>query len=228
MASRILIQFSKIGRIRYIGHLDLMHVFQRAIKRAKLPISYSQGFNPHQIMSFGMPLSLGVNSESEYVEISLEDDNFSPADVTSRLNAVMPEGLQILASRHLQKQEKTAAAIIEAARYEIELVDFQNLNERLETMMATNEIFVEKKTKSGLSTQDIRPDIFSLTSNQENKVQALLAAGSSRNLKPDLLVKVIYNDCPFSPFQIKYTRFDLLKKKSDGEGFISVYEKDSH
>ena len=99
------IKFTKTGNMIYIGHLDLLKFFQRTIKRAGLPIAYSLGFNPHQLMIFAIPLSLGVSSVGEYLDIQLKQD-MSCEEIENRLNSTMPLGIKILSVRKLVEGEK--------------------------------------------------------------------------------------------------------------------------
>ena len=92
---RIKIIYSKGEEIKFIGHRDLMRVFQRAIRRAGLPIAYSQGFNPHMRISWGNALKLGVTSDNEFATLQL-DGWLRPAELMDRLNQQLPQGLEIL------------------------------------------------------------------------------------------------------------------------------------
>ena len=89
---RVRIRFEKTGIMRYVGHLDLMRFFQKAVKRSNLPIRYSEGFNPHQIMSFASPLGVGLTSEGEYMDIDLKEQ-VDAASALKALNDNMVEGL---------------------------------------------------------------------------------------------------------------------------------------
>ena len=79
------VKFTKGEEVKFIGHLDIMRLFQRAIKRAKLPVAYSQGFNPHQLLSFASPLTLGATSEGEYGDIEMAE-KIEPYIVMQELN----------------------------------------------------------------------------------------------------------------------------------------------
>ncbi len=87
--------YTKGKEIRFISHLDLMRAISRAIRRANLPIAYSQGFNPRMKMSFGQALKVGQSSESEEAKLTFEQD-ISPDEVKERLNEVLPRGLRVL------------------------------------------------------------------------------------------------------------------------------------
>jgi len=138
--------------MKYIGHLDLLKIFQSAIRRAKLPIAYSMGFNPHQRLSFALPLPLGVDSVCEYIEILLDE----PADL-SVLDEQFPEGLRVLSVYEVSEKVQKPAAAVAAVDYRL---TFKGAFD--ETLMDSKEILVIKKSKSGLKEVDIRPDILSL------------------------------------------------------------------
>ena len=109
MIMKVRIKFSKEGSVKFIGHLDIMRYFQKAIRRADIDIAYSSGFNPHQIMSFASPLSVGHESSGEYFDIELNSIT-STEDIKNRLNDVMVDGIRILAVAVLDEKEKNAMA----------------------------------------------------------------------------------------------------------------------
>lgn len=113
---KIRIKFSKYGNMKFIGHLDVMRYFQKAIRRADLNIRYSGGFSPHQIMSFAAPLGVGITSRSEYVDIELLDEEV-PAGMKARLNAQMAEGFEVVDVRLLPEDAAGAMSIVAAADY---------------------------------------------------------------------------------------------------------------
>jgi hypothetical protein len=112
-------KFSKTGRIRFIGHLDLLKLFQKAIRRAGLPVAYSEGYNPHMKMVFAAPLPLGFESRGDYADVFFkqEIDGFI-------LNKYFPEGVKILKSTPLTPGEKNCASALRAALYVSEAEDF--------------------------------------------------------------------------------------------------------
>ena len=97
---KIRIKFRKYGTMKFIGHLDVMRYFQKAIRRAEVNIRYSECFSPHQIMSFAAPLGVGITSKGEYVDIEVLDTENSKKMV-DRLNAVMSEGFETVSYTHL-------------------------------------------------------------------------------------------------------------------------------
>lgn len=142
------VKFAKYGNMKFIGHLDVMRYFQKAIKRANLPIVYSMGYHPHQIMSFANPLGVGVTSESEYVDLELtNEESISVEEITKRLDETMTEGFKILGCRILPdplsgRKRETAMSLITAADYLVSLKDgYAFLLSREETLNKLAEFF---------------------------------------------------------------------------------------
>lgn len=217
------IKFTKEDLVKFVPHLDLLRLYQRAIRRADLPIAYSNGFNPHQQMSFAQPLSVGWTSICEYMDIEttciVDIDDF-----INSINECLPDGTKVIDMRKLEDVEKNSMASVEAALYYITLDNLNfNLYNLMEKFLNKGELIIEKKSKHLLKQVDIKQDIFKLEIIGNDMLSAFIAAGSNRNLKPDLLVKCfyIYNDMALNPYKIKYERQDLFKKK--GENFVSLF-----
>ena len=117
---KIRIKFRKYGNMKFIGHLDVMRYFQKAIRRADIGIRYSEGFSPHQIMSFAAPLGVGIESDGEYLDIDVTPEEDGQR-LKERLNAVMAEGFEILDCRRLPDSAANAMSIVAAADYELRL-----------------------------------------------------------------------------------------------------------
>ena len=117
---KLRLKFSKNGPIKFIGHLDVMRYFQKAIRRAELDIKYSEGFSPHQVISFAQPLSVGATSDGEYMDMTL-NSMVSTTDVMNRLNEVMNEGIEILSVVELNESDEKAMTAAYAAKYSIKL-----------------------------------------------------------------------------------------------------------
>ncbi len=184
------ITFEKKGRAKYISHLDMTRCMQRALKRAKLPIWYTEGFNPHLYLTFALPLSLGYESDCEYMDVRLIDD-VSAEDFVKRFNEVLPQGLTALsASAPINKPEK-----IKWADYKIDIF-FENatteeLKRDMEAFTELSEITVLKKTKKGEKEIDIKP-LFEISqhSTTENclSMSARFASGINLNINPSLMI----------------------------------------
>ena len=119
---KIRIKFSKQGAMKFIGHLDTMRYFQKAMRRADVDIRYSEGFSPHQIMSFAAPLGVGLTGSGEYLDIEVLSTD-SSAGMVKRLNDTMVEGVEVLSYRKLPDDAENAMSIVAACDYTIVLRD---------------------------------------------------------------------------------------------------------
>ncbi len=196
---RYALKFSKTGDIKYTSHLDMIRLFKRLFKRTGIKLQYSHGFNPHPKMSFAQPLSLGYSSMAEILEFETYED-IEPAEISERLSALMPAGIEILGCIRLADEGKTLAAITEYATYIIKIpVDAAFCAERdIESLsknfLAQSEIIVQKPQKKTKALRDV--DIKSmikelrLTMVDGNIIMfTKLDAGSNSNLSPELLLK---------------------------------------
>jgi radical SAM-linked protein len=220
------LKFEKKDKMIYIGHLDLMTFFQRAIKRAKLPIAYSNGFNPHQQMSFAVPLSLGSYGYGEYVDIELKED-VPESEILQRLNSAMNKGMQIVAVRKLAEGEKTGAAIVTAADYRVTLgTKIENINDVISELIASDTMEIERVSKRKTKVVNIRPNIYNLTANNDAAKTVLnmrIATGSANNLKAELVSEYICKFCgiEFDAYALVIERLGLLKGDIDS-GFSAL------
>ena len=175
--------YAKYGEAKYISHLDLIRMFSRSFKRAGIPLTYSEGFNPHPKMAIGLPLSVGLTSECEYMDAEVERP-LKREDI-DELNKKLPIGLTINgAAERIPGMKKLAD--IRWAEYKVTL-DQEVAPEQIEGFMARTDVIVEKKTKRKTENTDILPDITSLTVNGEC-LTMVLSAGPSANLKPELVL----------------------------------------
>ena len=173
------LRFAKVGKMKYIGHLDLQTIFHGAIRRAKLPIAYSQGFNPHQRISFALPLPVGMESLCEYVELILEE----PADIA--LDEYLPDGLRVLEVYSVPEKAPRPAAEVTAVDYRITT---SLAKQAYDKITSRAEIVVLKKTKSGEKEVDIKPDILDISYEHGDVLKLRLSAGSSKNLSPQIII----------------------------------------
>lgn len=180
---RVRICFSKLGSMKYIGHLDVMRFFQKAIRRAELPAAYSGGFSPHMIMSFASPLGVGITSDSEYFDLDMVEAVPSE-EMIARLNLQMPEGIQIHEIREIPEDKHSKGmTLVAAAIYRIS--SEQEISKAMiDTYLAQTEILIEKKTKKGFKQMDIRPLIYELYLEDAHSFSVFLAQGSMKNLNP--------------------------------------------
>lgn len=217
------IKFEKGWEIKFTGHLDLLKIFQRAVNRARLPVAYSQGFNPHQLLTLASPLALGTTSRGEYGEIELLEA-LPEEGIVRGLSAVMPRGLRIIKVFPLKPGEKIGMGSIAAASYEIWTgLPEDTLRRRLPEFIARKEILISKKTKKGFRETNIREDIFGLGAEGDGKLSALLASGSERNLKPELLAEALFGflGAGFDRYRLVIHRTELYRR-SVGGGFVPL------
>lgn len=208
---KVRMRFKKTGSMKFIGHLDLMRYFQKIFRKANLPVAYSQGFNPHQIMSFAAPLGVGLTSEGEYVDVEVTE-SWTSNQALSRINACLNEEIQILQYGLLPDKTKPAMSIVAAADYLILLKEGMQLDledpaysvelfqQEFQKFYEQDSIEIEKKTKKSLKMVDIRPMILQYRNGEEESVDELpavlmlrLSTGSSDNLKPSLVLQAFYN-----------------------------------
>lgn len=163
----IRVKFSKYGPIKYVGHLDLMRYFQKALRRSGLPITFSKGFSPHPVMSFASPLGVGITSEGEYMDFSLDCD-VDPSRVKEDLNAQMADGVEILSAEEKHSNKK-AMAELSAASYLVYFKkvsgsfkpDYEFMKEQVdEKIRNAASLVVTKKTKKSEREVDLIPLIY--------------------------------------------------------------------
>lgn len=199
---RIRAVFTKKNYLRYISHLDLVRLFQRSFNRADIPVKFSQGFNPHPKFSIGNPLSLGFESQGEFLDIELEID-FDPTEFKEKMNKVLPNDIQILKAEKLETK-KSITSIVDWSHYEIKFMikEKSNLDFSLifREWLEKEEIKVIKLRKKGRNKIEIqvniRPSIGNITfkgidDNGFIVIEALLKTGEDGNLNPIKLIEAL-------------------------------------
>lgn len=207
---RIRIKFSKHGAVKFVGHLDMMRYFQKAIRRAGIDITYSKGFSPHQIMSFASPLGVGQYSNGEYLDIEVNSHN-GKQDMMDRLNRAMATGVVIEDIVALGETAGNAMASVAAAAYTLEWKEGyaipQNLEQAAADFFAQGSIMITKQTKKSTLELDLKPGIYEWKATS-NSLFILVDASSSGNIKPALLLEAFYRYLgeEFQPLAIQITR----------------------
>ena len=185
------ILFRKVGDLQYISHLDLQRTIARVLVRAKIPMWYTQGFNPHAKVVFGLPLSVGTESECEFIDLRIDRD-ISCAEVKALLNRELTDEMQILeAYEPISKFQEIGWAKYEMS---LRLTDADEaMAARLQSFFESKPLNMVKKTKSGEKEVDISTMIRKIRvvcpHKGELRVSAVLAAGSAEHLNPELLIK---------------------------------------
>lgn len=184
------VKYGRFELVKYISHLDMLKLFARAARRCNLPVAYSEGFNPHPLFVFGMPIPVGTTSEDEYVDITLTCA-MEPAEIIERLNSAMPEAVRILDAVLLPEHAPNIMKSVAASRYRVtaELTP-EEISQILEKASQTGPLIVEKHTKSGTKPTDVRPMIFGVRSEGEALI-VTTAAGNEMNLRPELALSAL-------------------------------------
>jgi len=229
--------------MKFIGHLDVMRYFQKAFRRADIDIAYSQGFNRHQLMSFALPLGVGLTSDGEYLDVQL-NSTLSDEEMVKVLNEQMNEEIQAVSFHLLGDDAKNAMSIVGGADYGVFLKDgykeIENFQEKFKAFLAKDSIIIEKKTKKSTQEVDIRPFIYQASCDKkefeqivgrnydvsvaeeyasEQMVFLQLSTGSVNNLKPDLVMEAFcqFAGCDYEKFAYQYHRYDLYADVSEEE-----------
>ncbi len=217
---KIRIKFSKQGAMKFVGHLDIMRYFQKAMRRAGIPIRYSEGFSPHQIMSFAAPLGVGLTSIGEYFDIEVTDSMSSEA-MNDRLNQVMADEIQVLSCKKLPDSSKNAMSIVCRADYSLEFRDKyapedpEGFFEKLAGFYGQEAILITKKTKKSQREMDLKPLIYRLE-RQGNAIFMQVSTGSVDNIKPESVMEAFYESC-----QWEYPKFAFQIQRQEVYGLNS-------
>ncbi|MDO5033224.1 MAG: TIGR03936 family radical SAM-associated protein [Eubacteriales bacterium] len=183
-----LLSFAREGTPSWLGHLDLMVIFERSLRRADLPMLWSQGYNPRPALVFALPLGVGVECRRDLLEISLTVE-VDPAHIQEALNAALPKGLSIVACQVRPPHEKSLMALVRAAAYRIE---GPGLGQAwAELAQGLDQLVVERIHKGKSRTLELASYIKSWEQIDANSFIFACKAGSAENLRPDLLLKAL-------------------------------------
>src|SRR3990172_962777 len=190
---RIRITFSKQGALKYTGHLDLHRLWERAARRADLPLAYSKGFHPQPKLSFAAALPLGFSSRAELIDLRLNQD-VPLDDVTLRLTATLPAGIQVVKVESVDESAPALQAQVRSAIYEVQLlakVDVSELRRRVEQSLNSHSLPRERRGNS----YDLRPLIESLSvvkeSGERPRLRMRLSAREGATGRPEEVLDVL-------------------------------------
>ena len=233
---KIRIKFRKYGVMKFIGHLDIMRYFQKAMRRADIDICYSEGFSPHQIMSFAAPLGVGITSDGEYLDIEVHSTRSSEESIAA-LNSTMVEGLEVTGYVKLPDDAKTAMSIVTAAEYELSFKDgydaCADISEfqagLLEFFTKPETIPLVKQTKKGERVIDLKQLVYHFEVIENAGKPAFLltvSTGSIDNLKPELVLEALFGAMGFvyNADAIQIHRKDVFASAGDNGGFVPLGE----
>lgn len=246
------IKFSKTGSMRFIGHLDVMRYFQKAFRRAGLPVSYSQGYSPHQILSFTSPLGIGLTSDAEYLDLELEECP-EPEKMVEWMNSQMNDEIRVKEFLLLPDHAKPSMAVLAACDYLIAVKpgyetcfqDGEWTAAQMKKFLAQDVISITKKTKRSEKEADIRPNIYYASTGLDEFAQMTgqeygelcldreeytpllycqLTAGSVVNIKPELVMQAFLDFVgeEYNPLAYQYHRMEMYGDAGGKKGELRL------
>ena len=217
---RIIAVFEKSERIRHIGHLDIQRAVQRGLRRSSLPVAYSNGFNPHILITFASALSTGACGLRELMDVKMAQE-VSPEQFLNAMNRAMPPELRLLEARAVEDRFPSLMANLKAAGYDLKIRDEREtacLTAAIPRMLERENIQAVRKTKTGLKECDIKPLIYELGYDGAH-ISAVLALTEQEACKPNMLLAALAAEAGFSPdreIRMLVTRTALYTEKPDG------------
>ena len=190
--TRYRIRFSKLGKIRFTSHRDVARMWERALRRATLPVAYTEGFSPHPKLSFGLALSTGHESLGEYLDIDMTE----PVDVEripARLDPCLPIGLDVQAAAEIESGTPSLQQVVTSCTWRIEVAGLgaAELAERVEGCLRADSLVVTRERKGRKVTDDLRPAILSLEMVDDRTELFAELATQPRGVRPSELVAVL-------------------------------------
>jgi radical SAM-linked protein len=174
--TRLRLRFSKLGKVRFTSHRDVARMWERALRRSRLPVATSQGFNPHPLLSFGLALPTGCESLGEYLDVRLDGPPPDPATLSAlpaTLSDLLPDGLVVQAISLLDVAEGSLQQEVASCDWQLEVlvVAGEGLKERVERLLAAQSLPVQRERKGRQTEDDVRPAILTLALQPEASEQ---------------------------------------------------------
>lgn len=221
---RMIAEFEKMGRMSWFSHLDLQNTMQRALRRAQLPVAYSQGFNPHVLTSFATALSVGCQSRGEVMEVEMAGE-ISPEEFVEKLNACLPDGLKVRRCASVPDSAPALMAKVAEAGYDITAPN-ADLTQAVEAFLKAEEVMVEKRSKTKTRLVNIRPMVHEITcafDGKDSRLSMVLEQTNANALKVELVMQALAPEQEF-----RFVRTALYAAGSDGareELFEAIQEE---
>ena len=226
---RIRFRFAKREPLQYLGHLDVMRFFQKALRRSALPVRYSEGFSPHMLLSFASPLGVGKTSEGEYFDVEMTEP-VCPSAAVERLNKEMVEGMEVLdASAIGEGKRANGMRMIAAASYRITLPsDFlETVRGHVDDLLSRDTILVMQKSKKGEKEKDIRPGIYTIRC-EEDALYLFVSASSAQNIRPESVLQALAQlcGCEIPSLGVRICRLEMYADRGseDAHDFCSLLD----
>ena len=215
---RMLAVFEKGERIRHIGHLDIQRSVQRGLRRSGLPVAYSQGFNPHILITFASALSTGACGKREIMDVTMAED-VDAEEFLTRMNRAMPPEMQLKEARAVDSKHPSLMGMIRAAVYDLTIRDEEKgklLIVAIPAMMEKEQIMAMRKTKTKLTEVDIKPLILDI-GGEGNHIRATLILNERESCKPQMLLDALKETAGITEeVRMLVTRESLLGEDENG------------
>ncbi len=197
---RMIAVFEKSERLRHIGHLDIQRFVQRGLRRSELPVAYSNGFNPHILVTFASALSTGACGKREIMDVTLAEE-VGEKEFLERMNRAMPPEMQLSEARAVEDRHPALMASVRAAVYDLLIRDpeeAEKLVSAIPGLMARDSISALRKTKTGVKAVDIKPLIYALTGKGQH-IYCTLALTEGQTCKPHMLTEALAREAGMIP-----------------------------
>ena len=207
---KLRMRFEKTGRAVWISHLDLMATMQRAFSRAGYMLRYSEGFNPHPLISILLPLSVGTGSICELMDFRLRED-CDLSELPARLTAKLPEGITVTEAYEAERKSAQLKWLRVEGQFLYDERDPVRMCDEVRRFYEAGSIVIEKKTKRGIGETDIRPAIREIAFNPAEKAVKVTGVISAQEptLNPDLLSRALQQLQPdLAPDFARFTRVE--------------------
>lgn len=215
---RMLAVFEKGERIRHIGHLDIQRSVQRGLRRSGLPVAYSNGFNPHILITFASALSTGACGTREIMDVTMAEE-VSEEEFLDRMNRAMPKDMQLSEARAVDQKHPALMASLRAAEYDLLIRDpetAEKLTAAIPSMMAKETVTAMRKTKTALKECDIKPLIYELKGEGQH-ILATLVLTEREACKPGMLIEALAREAGISEeVRMLVTRTGLMGMDPEG------------
>ena len=216
---RMLAVFEKGERIRHIGHLDIQRCVQRGLRRSGLPVAYSNGYNPHILVTFASALSTGACGKREIMDVTMAED-VSEQVFLECMNKAMPPVMQLSEARAVDQKHPALMACLRAASYELLIRDPEQADKLISaipSMMARESVTAMRKTKTAIRECDIKPLIFELTGDGQ-VIFSTLTLNEQDACKPSMLIEALSREAGMEgEVRVLITRTGLYGMNENGD-----------
>ncbi len=214
MLKNVRIWFTKEMECKYISHLDLNRCMLRAVRRAELPIWYTEGFNPHPFITFPLPISLGIDGKRECMDIRITDDEYNIALIPALMNKYLPAGIQVFEAAYPKLDPKYISFASYNARISVDGTSGEELKNKILDLKTRESVIIQKKSKAGMKDIDVLPFIknmdFSDSTDEYTEFSVVLPAGNTKNISLILILRAIESalNCEMNYSIVKENMYD--------------------